>query len=75
VTVRRLRVLSEHPNLGRPNDEREEFEGAQAYIDIGLAEWVSDARAVPIETTEQLAAPEVTSERPPVRRRTRGGRT
>jgi hypothetical protein len=69
--TRRLRVLSEHPHLGRPNDVVREFEGAQAYVDAGLAEWVDDVpaqpivvdRSVPIETTDQQGAAEATVRR------------
>lgn len=63
--TRRLRVLSEHPHLGRPNDVVREFEGAQAYVDAGFCEWVDDVpaqpvvvdRSVPIETPDR--APEI----------------
>lgn len=58
--MRRLRVLSEHPHLGKPNDVREEFDGAQAYIDAGFAEWVTTRAVTVIETTEELVAPETT---------------
>lgn len=69
--MRRLRVLSEHPHLGRPNDLCEEFEGAQAYIDAGLAEWVVDPRAEPMETAMADPAKETAARR--TQRRT--GRT
>lgn len=52
--MRRLRVLSEHPHLGKPNDERDAFEGAQAYVDAGLAEWIAPARSERVETTEAV---------------------
>ena len=58
--MRRLRVLSEHPLLGKPNDIRDEFEGAQAYVDNGSAEWV---REEPVETAMRSGAPETTSRR------------
>lgn len=66
--MRRLRVLSGHPFLGRPDDVRSEFEGAQAYVDAGFAEWIVD-RAVAIETTDRSGAPETAVERPTVRKR------
>lgn len=66
--MRRLRVLSEHPHVGRPNDLLEEFEGAQAYVDIGVAEWVEEARSAPVETTEAAGPAETALARPPVRR-------
>jgi hypothetical protein len=72
--TRRLRVLSSHPHIGRPNDIVREFEGAQAFVDVGFAEWIDDGRptvvdrSVPIETPD--SAPEieatVTRARPPV---------
>lgn len=73
--MRCLRVLSEHPHLGRPNDLREEFEGAQAYIDAGLAEWVVDRRAEPVETTMAASPPETATRTTPRRtsRRTTEG--
>lgn len=67
----RLRVLSEHPHLGRPNDLVDEFDGAQAYIDIGVAEWVGGdtaARSAPVETTEAAGAAETAVARPSARR-------
>jgi hypothetical protein len=66
--MRRLRVLSDHPHLGRPGDIRSGFEGAQAYVDAGLAEWIVD-RAADVETTDRAGAPETAVERPPVRKR------
>lgn len=68
--MRRLRVLSEHPHLGRPNDLLEEFEGAQAYIDAGLAEWVQ-TRSTQVETTEQAGPPETAVARSSPRRSSR----
>jgi hypothetical protein len=60
--MRRLRVLSEHPHLGRPNDVVREIPGAQAYVDAGFCEWadppeVADApvvvsRTQVVETTD-----------------------
>lgn len=41
--MRRLRVLVYHRTLGPVGHEREEFEGAQAYVDNGWAEWVEEA--------------------------------
>jgi hypothetical protein len=73
--MRRLRVLYAHPHLGHPGDVRDDVEDAQAYIDEGLAEWLDGPRAVPVETTEQAAAPEVTSARPTARRGNRPGRS
>lgn len=70
--MRRLRVLSEHPHLGRPNDLRDEFEDAQAYVDAGLAEWVVDRRAEPIETA--TVAPPETAARRTTGRTTRNSR-
>jgi putative intracellular protease/amidase len=61
--TRRLRVLSGHPHIGRPNDIVREFENAQAYVDAGFAEWIDDGRptvvdrSVPIETPD--SAPEI----------------
>lgn len=66
--MRRLRVLSDHPHLGRPGEIRSGFEGAQAYVDAGLAEWVVD-RTADVETTERSGAPETAVERPTVRKR------
>lgn len=66
--MRRLRVLTGHPGLGSPNDLRSEFEGAQAYVDAGFAEWVID-RSAKIETTDRSGAPEATVDRPAVRKR------
>lgn len=68
--MRRLRVLSEHPHLGRPNDLVDEFEGAQAYIDIGVAEWVGEqpARFAPVEATEAAGPAETAVARPSTRR-------
>lgn len=71
--MRRLRVLSEHPHLGRPNDLVEEFEGAQAYVDAGLAEWAV-TRSVPVETTAGTGAPETAVVRPSARRVRGSGR-
>lgn len=88
--TRRLRVLAEHPHLGRPNDIIvREVPNAQAYVDIGVAEWIDDEpeialvpvvvdRALPPETTTTEYAGgeiETTSPRPaaPVRG-ARGGR-
>lgn len=65
--MRRLRVLSEHPNLGRPSEIREGFEGAQAYVDAGLAEWVVD-RIELVETAMMQPAVETATARPPARR-------
>jgi hypothetical protein len=61
--MRRLRVLSDHPDLGRPNDLRDGFEGAQAYVDAGLAEWVID-RSEPVETGMAHPAAEAAVRRP-----------
>jgi hypothetical protein len=67
--MRRLRVLSSHPLLGVPNQIRSEFEGAQAYVDAGFAEWIV-SRDAGIETTDRPGAPEVTVTRErPARRR------
>lgn len=66
--MRRLRVLSEHPHLGRPNDLLEEFDGAQAYIDAGLAEWAVEERSAPVETTDAAGAAETAMARPSARR-------
>jgi hypothetical protein len=66
--MRRLRVLSEHPHLGKSGDVRDGFEGAQAYIDAGLAEWVVEDRAELVETTALTGPPETAVTRPPVRR-------
>lgn len=68
--MRRLRVLSEHPHLGRPGEERDGFEGAQAYIDAGLAEWIVD-RVAPVETTVRPGPVETAVARPTSRRRPR----
>lgn len=65
----RLRVLSEHPHLGRPNDLVDEFDGAQAYIDAGYAEWADGARfAAGVETTEAAGPAETAVARPSARR-------
>lgn len=40
--TRRLHVLSEHPQLGKPGDYRDGFPGAQAFVDAGIAEWEVD---------------------------------
>lgn len=71
--MRRLRVLSGHPHLGKPNDVIAEVEHAQAYVDAGFAEWVDptplvDRSAIP-ETTSVVGAPEVATPRPAVQRR------
>ncbi len=50
--VRRLRVLSQHPQLGDSGHVVEEFDGAQAFVDAGLAEWIAD----PVETAETAEA-------------------
>lgn len=65
--MRRLRVLSEHPHLGKSGDVRSEFPGAQAYIDAGIAEWVVD-RVDPQEVAMGPGAPETADARPPARR-------
>jgi hypothetical protein len=65
--MRRLRVLSEHPHIGKPGEVRDGFEGAQAYVDAGLAEWVVD-RAEPVETAMREGAPEAAARRPRTRR-------
>ena len=67
--MRRLRVLSGHPLLGRPGELRAEFEGAQAYVDAGFAEWLVD-RSAEVETTSRAGAPETTTPRPAGQRRT-----
>ena len=76
--MRRLRVLAEHPRLGRPNDVLPEFEGAQAYIDVGVAEWLDEStpvevveRAVPVETTVLDEPMETAVTRPSARHRSR----
>lgn len=66
--MRRLRVLSEHPHLGKPGDDRDGFEGAQAYVDAGLAEWIGPDRSVEVETTGAGGAPETAVTRPSPRR-------
>lgn len=66
--MRRLRVLSEHPHVGRPGEIRDEFEGAQAYIDIGVAEWVVEARSAPVETAEAAGPAETAAARLSARR-------
>lgn len=55
--MRRLRVLSGHPHIGRPTDVVDEFDGAQAFVDAGIAEWIVD-RDEPVETTMRAGAPE-----------------
>jgi hypothetical protein len=58
--------------LGEPSDVREEFEGAQAFVDAGYAEWIDEpvpvSHEVPVETTDSAPAVEVAVARPPVRR-------
>lgn len=49
--TRRLRVLSEHPHVGRPNDVVREFPNAQAYVDIGVCEWIDPPAEPVIEQT------------------------
>jgi hypothetical protein len=44
---RRLRVLAGHPVLGQPGDTRLDFEGAQAYVDRGDAEWIEEREMDP----------------------------
>lgn len=66
--TRRLRVLAEHPRLGKPNDVRDEFEDAQAYVDNGYAEWITPERTTPVEATVAEGAPETTVARPSARR-------
>lgn len=68
---RRLRVLYEHPSLGHvPGAVVDEFEGAQAFVDIGAAEWVGDRPAAEaIETADRAGAPEVTARQQTRRRR------
>jgi hypothetical protein len=77
--VRRLRVLSGHPQLGQPGAERAEFEGAQAFVDAGLAEWIArpadTERATPVETTTRAGAPEKTTPRDSPRRGPAGRET
>lgn len=73
--MRRLRVLSEHPFLGRPNDLVDEFEGAQAYVDIGVAEWAEVVRSVPVETTALAAPVETAAVRPSARSEMKPRRT
>lgn len=68
--TRRLRVLADHPHLGRPNDVRTEFEGAQAYVDAGYAEWIGERSAV-VETAERPGPPEDAAARPSARRAAR----
>jgi hypothetical protein len=79
--VRRLRVLAEHPAIGKPNDVLADFPGAQAYIDAGLAEWIPStggARVDPhpgdlvvetIETTSDVTPAELATRRPSGRAR------
>lgn len=70
--MRRLRVLAGHPHLGLPSDVREDFEGAQAFVDAGYAEWIDEpvsvTHEVPVETTDAAPAVEAAVSRPPVRR-------
>jgi hypothetical protein len=63
MSARRLRVLAGHPVLGQPNDIRTEFDGAQAYVDAGYAEWIVTREAT-IETTDRAGAPETAVTRP-----------
>lgn len=67
----RLRILSEHPHLGKPNDIVDAFDGAQAYVDAGLAEWVTPpvTRSASVETTDQAPPPETTDTAQTRRRR------
>lgn len=67
---RRLRVLAGHPQLGVPGHIRDEFDGAQAFVDLGYAEWILD-RSLPVETTERALHVEVASQRPTPRARAR----
>lgn len=67
--MRRLRVLTGHPRLGTPGEIRADFEGAQAYVDAGFAEWIVD-RSVEPETTSRAGAPETATPRPAGRPRT-----
>lgn len=61
--MRRLRVLVYHRKLGRPGQEREEFEGAQAYVDGGWAEWFN-----PVEEAAETDPPETAAARVSPRR-------
>jgi hypothetical protein len=65
--MRRLRILSGHPLLGNAGELRAEFEGAQAYVDAGLAEWTV-VRTATMETTSRAGAPEAATPRPTARR-------
>lgn len=75
--MRRLRVLYGHPALGRPGDVIDGFEGAQAYVDIDVAEWVGERRTDAAEVvdrgdaveTADRVAPETTARRNTRRRR------
>lgn len=66
--MRCLRTLVYHYRLGPPGSEHEEFEGAQAYVDGGWAEWVDEGRSAPVETTAKAGAPEAAVARPSARR-------
>lgn len=67
--MRRLRVLSGHPHLGRPNDVVREFEGAQAYVDAGFCEWVGDGDAAtpagPVVVVDRAGGLVETTDAPP----------
>jgi hypothetical protein len=58
---------------GKPGDYVDEFEGAQAYADLGVVEWVGEKRAVLVETTDAPPADEAAVARPSPRTRTRRG--
>lgn len=67
--VRRLRVLAEHPGLGRAGDILTDVVDGQSYVDAGLAEWVV-TRAAGVETADATPVVEVAAEPSPrVRRR------
>lgn len=75
--MRRLRVLYGHPALGQPGDVVDEFEGAQAYVDIDAAEWIGGRRTSVAEVvdrgdaieTADVVAPETAARRNTRRRR------
>ena len=72
--MRRLRVLSQHPHLGRPNDVVREIPGAQAYVDAGFCEWVDERDMVaaaespqPVVVVDRAGGLVETTDRDPAR--------
>lgn len=64
--MRRLRVLSAYPNVGKPNDIVREFPDAQSYVNIGVCEWIDppeedEDTSLPPVVVHRTEPPEVTT--------------